>query len=158
MRFGNVSKFLISVLVCQLAGAIGSLFTAPSVPVWYAVLIKPSFVPPGWVFAPVWITLFFLMGVAAFLIWKRGTGEKGVFYALLFFDIQLGLNILWSYLFFGLRFPFYAFLEIIFLWLAILITILKFYKISRIAAYLLLPYIIWVTFAAFLNFSIWQLN
>jgi len=158
MRLNNVLKLIIAIAACQFAGLIGSIFTTPSITTWYAGIQKPGFTPPGWIFAPVWITLFFLMGVSAYLVWKKGLENKYVFSALVVFDIQLLLNILWSYLFFSLHSPLYAFVEILILWFVILITIIIFYRISKIAAYLLLPYIAWVSFAAFLNFSIWQLN
>lgn len=145
-------------MVCQLAGFVGSLFTTPSIPTWYAAIQKPSFNPPNWIFGPVWTTLFVLMGVAAFIVWNKGLDKKGVKAALLLFIIQLVLNMLWSYLFFALHSPLYAFVEIIILWLAILLTMLKFFPISHAAGYLLLPYILWVSFAAVLNFTIFRLN
>ena len=149
---------MVSVLVCQATGAVGSLFTSPSIPTWYASLQKPNFNPPNWIFAPVWTILFLLMGVSLYLIWSKGLRDKKVKTAFFIFAIQLILNMLWSFLFFGLQSPLYAFIEIIILWMAILLTIASFYKISKIAGYLLLPYILWVSFAAVLNFSILILN
>ena len=154
----TIIKFIVAIVVCQLAGVVGSLFTTPSIPSWYAALQKPSFNPPNWIFAPVWTTLFVLMGIAAFIVWNKGLDKKGVKTALALFIIQLVLNMLWSYLFFTLHSPLYAFVEIIILWLAILLTMLKFFPISRAAGYLLLPYILWVSFAAVLNFTIFRLN
>jgi benzodiazapine receptor len=154
----NYKRLIISLALPQLAGAAGSLFTAPSIPIWYAALEKPSFSPPNWIFAPVWIILFLLMGISLYLVWSKGLENRKVKTAVLIFSGQLGLNIIWSLLFFGLQSPFYAFIEIIILWLAILLTIISFYKISKIAAYLLLPYILWVSFAGFLNYFIWRLN
>jgi len=154
----KITKLIISLVGCQLAGIIGSFFTAPSISTWYAVLEKPSFVPPSWLFAPAWILLYLLMGISAYLMWTKGFEKKEVREALMVFALQLILNTIWSVLFFGLQSPLYGFVEIIFLWLAILFTILKFYPISRKAAYLLIPYIIWVSFAALLNFSILMLN
>jgi len=151
-------KIIISILLCQGAGAIGSLFTSSAISTWYATLQKPSFNPPNWIFAPVWTILFLLMGVSLYLIWGKGLENKKVKIALLIFGVQLVLNIFWSFLFFGLQSPLYAFIEIIILWLAILLTIITFYKISKSAAYLLLPYIFWVSFASILNFSILILN
>lgn len=148
-------KFIISILVCQLAAVIGSLFTAKSVTNWYPDLIKPSFNPPSWLFAPVWTILFILMGISLYLVWNSKMNNKT---AIIIFAIQLILNILWSILFFGLHFPLYAFIEIIVLWIFILLTIIKFYSISPTAAYLLIPYILWVSFAAILNFFLWRLN
>ncbi|MDD5433136.1 MAG: tryptophan-rich sensory protein [Candidatus Pacebacteria bacterium] len=155
-------KFLIAVILCEGAGVIGSFFTTPSIGSWYAALSKPSFNPPNWIFAPVWTLLFFLMGISLYLVWsafpKDAEGEeiKKRTAVLVFFQ-QLGLNILWSALFFGLHNPLLAFIEIIALWFGILMTIFYFAKISKAAAWLLVPYILWVSFAAFLNLSIWCL-
>lgn len=154
----NITKLIVSILICQLAGFIGSIFTAPSIPTWYASLKKPGFSPPNWVFAPVWIILFLLMGISLYIIWNRGLEHEKVKSAIIIFSVQLILNILWSFLFFGLKSPFLAFLEIILLWLVILINIIRFYNISKTAGLLLLPYILWVSFAAVLNFFIWWLN
>jgi benzodiazapine receptor len=158
MKAGDVVKLVVSIIVCQLAGVIGGIFTASSVGTWYTTLIKPAFNPPNWLFSPVWICLYALMGVALFLVWKRGFQTEGVKNALFFFGLQLALNTLWSVLFFGLKMPFAAFVEIAILWCLILITLLKFKKISRLAGLLLVPYILWVSFAAVLNFFLWHLN
>jgi len=158
MKLNNFFKLVIAVVVSELAGVIGSVFTVSTIPNWYAGLVKPALNPPSWIFGPVWITLYFLIGVAAFLVWKAGWERKEVRKALGAFGIQLFLNAIWPIVFFGLRNPFLAFVEIIVLWLAILWTIFVFYKISRPAVYLLLPYILWVSFAAYLNYSIWMLN
>lgn len=146
------------VALAQAAGIIGSFFTSPSIPTWYATLAKPELAPPNWVFAPVWTTLFLLMGVAAFLVWRRGFGRRDVKRALALFAFQLVLNTLWSIIFFGLQHPKGAFIEIIFLWLAIAATIGAFARVSRAAAWLLAPYIAWVSFAAYLNYALWTLN
>lgn len=158
MKLNNFYKLVIAIGVSELAGIIGSVFTTPSIAGWYAMLAKPEFSPPNWVFAPVWITLFVLMGIAAFLVWKQGLDRKDVKIALGIFIGQLVLNTLWSIIFFSLHSPGGALVEIIFLWLAILATIAAFYKISRPAAWLLVPYILWVSFAMYLNYSIWILN
>jgi len=158
MKTKNIGKILLAIVICELAGMIGAIFTTPSIPTWYAGITKPTFSPPNWIFAPVWTTLFALMGIAAYLVYEKGTNKKVVKVALGIFAIQLVLNIKWSLIFFGMHNPGYAFIEIIFLWLAILLTIIAFFKISKPAAYLLIPYILWVSFASFLNFSIWQLN
>ena len=151
-------KIIIAILICEAAGIIGAFFTTPAIATWYSEIRKPNFVPPDWLFAPAWTTLFLLMGISAGIIWNRGLGNKNIKTALSIFGVQLASNILWSLLFFGLKSPFLAFLEIILLWLAILINIISFYKISKTAGLLLLPYILWVSFAALLNFSVWQLN
>lgn len=157
MKISNPFKLIIAILVAEAAGGIGAIFTTAAIPTWYVTLSKPALNPPNWVFGPVWTTLFVLMGIAAFLIWKQGIDKEKVREALKIFLGQLSLNILWSFIFFGLHNPGLAFLEIIFLWLAILATILSFHKISRAAAYLLIPYILWVSFASYLNFAIWLL-
>jgi len=158
MKINNWLKLIICIVVSELAGIIGSIFTSSAIPTWYATLEKPVLNPPNWVFMPVWTTLFILMGIAAFLIWRKGLNKKGVRIALLIFLIQLALNTLWSIIFFGLHNPGLAFLEIIILWLAILANIISFYKIYRPASYLLIPYILWVSFAAYLNYAIWSLS
>jgi tryptophan-rich sensory protein len=154
----NVLKLIIAILACQLAGFIGSLFTTPAIPGWYAALEKPSFNPPNWLLGPVWITLYLFMGIAAYLIWRRGLGEPNVGTALLLFGVQLVINASWSFFFFGLKSPLAGFVVIILLWIVILITALYFLKISNTAAALMLPYIAWVSYAAVLNFSFWRLN
>jgi len=148
---------IVSIIIAQMAGVIGSFFTFSGVKDWYVYLQKPVFAPPSWLFAPAWITLYTLMGLAAFLIWRKRS-IIGVKTALWFYGIQLGFNALWSYLFFGLRNPELAFAEIIVLWVFILITTVKFYKINKTAGYLFIPYLLWVTFASVLNFAVWQLN
>ncbi|MBW3022657.1 tryptophan-rich sensory protein [Candidatus Woesearchaeota archaeon] len=158
MKTKNIIMLVISLAVCQLAGFIGSIFNVSSIPTWYETLNKPSFNPPNWIFAPVWTTLFVLMGISLYLVWSKGLKKKGVKSAVYVFGGQLALNTLWSILFFGLRSPTLAFVEIIILWLAILWTIIKFYKISKTAAYLLIPYIAWVSFAVLLNFVFVLLN
>lgn len=146
-----------SILLPLIVGFIGSLFTTPYIDTWYAQLNKPFFNPPNWIFSPVWTTLFILMGVAFFLILKKRNSAKKR-RAILAFSLQLILNLSWSFVFFFLKNPGFAFLEIIVLFLAILCTILYFSRLSRLAAYLLIPYIAWISFAAVLNFYIWQLN
>ncbi len=147
-----------SIVVCQLAGLIGTLFTVPAIDTWYTGLKKPVFNPPNWLFAPVWIMLYFLIGVSAFLVWREGLSKRETRTAMLLFLVQLVLNAAWTPIFFGLRLPKAAFVLIIAMWLAILATILSFRKISAVAAILMLPYIIWVGFAAVLNAAIAILN
>lgn len=158
MKLSDPFKLITAIALSELAGLIGSVFTAPSIAGWYSSLIKPQLAPPNWIFAPVWTTLFALMGVAAFLIWKKGLDRRDVRIALGIFIGQLMLNTLWSIIFFALHSPGGAFVEIIMLWLVILATIFAFARISKPAAWLLVPYIAWVTFAAYLNASIWILN
>jgi tryptophan-rich sensory protein len=158
MKAIDLVKLIISIILCQLAGFIGSIFTGPSIQTWYVTLKKPVFAPPNWLFAPVWITLYLLMGIAAYLIWRRGFDRPQVKTALTFFAVQLILNILWSPAFFGLRSPIVGLIVIIILWIAILLTIRIFIKLSTVAGVLLIPYILWVSVAAILNFSILLLN
>ncbi len=146
------------ILISQAAGLIGSLFTTPAIPGWYASLEKPEFSPPNWVFGPVWTTLYLLMGTAAFLVWHRGSPASAVRRALSVFWVQLALNAAWSILFFGLRSPLLGLVGIAALWLAIVVTIARFAPLSRLAAWLLAPYLAWVSFAALLNFEIYRLN
>lgn len=158
MKKSDILKLIVSLIICQLAGFVGSLFTTPSIQTWYASLEKPSFTPPNWVFSPVWISLYVVMGISLFLVWQKSFHYPGVSNAMFWFGIQLFLNMLWSALFFGLKSPFFAFIGIIFLWVAIFLTLVKSFKVSRLASVLLVPYICWVSFAAVLNFSIWNLN
>jgi len=144
------------VTFCLGAGALGSFATTPQIPTWYAALEKPAWNPPSWVFAPVWTTLYVMMGLAGWLVWRAvGTARDHVF---LWFWVQLVLNTAWSFLFFGLERPGWAFAEIVLLWLAIGATVWAFRTRSRVSVLLLLPYLGWVTFAACLNFTIWRLN
>jgi benzodiazapine receptor len=152
------TKLLVSLSACQLAGFLGSIFTRSAIPSWYAQLQKPSFAPPNWLFAPMWISLYLLMAVAAYLVWQKGLGSSGVRAALGVFLVQLLLNALWSPVFFGLRSPLAGAAIIVVLWLAILATIIAFAKISPPAAWLLVPYILWVSLATALNISIYFLN
>ncbi len=158
MRVNNFFKLVIAIVVSELAGVIGSFFTISAIPTWYAGLIKPALNPPSWVFGPAWTTLYALMGIAAFLVWKIGWERRDVKMALGVFSVQLFLNAIWSIIFFGLQSPGWALVDITLLWLAIVWTIVVFYKISRPAAWLLVPYILWVSFASYLNYSIWVLN
>jgi len=157
-RTRDIIKLAISIVICQGAGVIGSLFTRSSIPTWYATIEKPSFTPPNWVFTPVWITLFGLMGISLFIIWRRGLAEKKIGKALGIFGVQLILNILWSALFFGLRSPLAGLIDIAVLWIAIALTCFYFYMISKAAGVLLAPYLVWASFAVVLNASIWRLN
>lgn len=158
MRLNNFFKLIIAVVAVELAGLAGSVFTVSSVSTWYAELVKPAFNPPAWLFAPVWTILFALMGIALFLIWRKGFKGRDAKISICIFIGQMTLNIFWSAIFFGLHNPAAAFIEIIALWLLILATIIMFAKISKPAAWLLVPYILWVSFAGYLNYSIWTLN
>lgn len=157
-RPANWLKCVIAIAGSQLAGFIGAVFTMPAIATWYAALNRPFLSPPNWVFGPVWTILYTLMGVAAFLVWRQGLQLARVKQALRFFVLQLCLNSLWSMLFFGFQSPGIAFLEILILWSMILVTIMLFFRCSRVAGWLMIPYIVWVSFATYLNGSIWLLN
>ncbi len=147
---------IVFLAICLGAGGLGSFFTGSSVRDWYPRLRKPAGTPPGWVFGPVWTTLYVLMAISAWLVWREY--HWGAKPALLIFFAQLALNVAWSGIFFGSRMPGIAFAEILLLWLAIAFNILVFFLLLPISAYLLLPYLLWVTYAAYLNFRIWRLN
>jgi benzodiazapine receptor len=158
-KMNKTTRILAVVVTCLAVGYFSGIVTRSSIETWYPTLVKPSFNPPNWVFAPVWSMLFIMMGVAAGLIWDRIEAEKEtVRKALIFFVIQLALNALWSFLFFGLKNPMLAGLEIIILWLMIYETYIQFTKINKIAGYLFIPYLLWVSFATILNGTIWWLN
>jgi translocator protein len=159
MKLNKTIKIIVLVITCLVVGFLSGQVTRDAITTWYPTIIKPSFNPPNWLFGPVWSLLYAMMGVAAGLVWaKIDRNQEVVKKALLFFGIQLALNTLWSYLFFGLHNPFLAFIEIILLWLMIYETYSQFKKIDKIAGYLLLPYLAWVGFASILNGSIWWLN
>lgn len=157
MTLKNFFQCLGAIILCQAAGLIGTIFTMDAIPTWYANIVRPALNPPSWIFGPVWTLLYTLMGIALYIVWKKrdAIGRKK---ALTVFGIQLVLNAIWSIIFFGLKETGWAFVDISLMWIFILYTIVVFYKISRPAAYLLLPYIVWVSFAAYLNFAIWRLN
>ena len=148
----NWQKLIISILICQLAGGIGSVFTFSAIPNWYDFLNKPQFNPPNWIFGPVWTILYTLMGISAYLIFNK---DKK---ALMIFAVQLVLNAFWSIIFFGFHSILGGLIFIILLWFSILLTIAKFYKIDKNAAFLLIPYVLWVSFATILNYYLLVLN
>ena len=181
MKYVNLLKLFGSIIICEMAGIVGSVFTIPQINSWYANLNKPSFNPPSWIFGPVWTTLFVLMGISLYLVWfkkwhvknelniKRkkpwntlsqkffsGSWQKANIISI--FAVQLVLNVLWSFIFFGSHLPGLAFFELIMLWFAILFAIINFHRVSKAAAMLLIPYILWVSFAGILNLSIFLLN
>jgi tryptophan-rich sensory protein len=157
VKIKDILRLGISIVLCQLAGFLGSLFTTPAIPTWYKTLNKPFFSPPNWIFSPVWISLFILMGISLFVVWRKQEHPR-LKVALIFFFVQLILNVLWSATFFGFRSPFLGLIDIVLLWVAIVLTIQHFLRISRMAGLLLLLYIAWVSFAVVLNFSLWILN
>ncbi|MCE1246589.1 MAG: tryptophan-rich sensory protein [Firmicutes bacterium] len=151
-------KLVLCIFLCLSAGFIGSFFTAPAIPGWYASLVKPAFNPPSFVFAPVWTILYILMGISLWMIIREGMDNPKVRTAVILFGVQFLLNIIWSPVFFGLKAPSAAFLIIFVLWWAILANMISFYKIKKQAGLILLPYLLWVSFASILNYAIWRLN
>ncbi len=157
MKIKSIVSLILCIALCQAVGGLGAIFTTPEIPGWYASIQKPSFNPPNWIFAPVWTTLFILMGISLWLTLKAeiSTARKA---AVIAFAIQLVLNSAWSLLFFKLHSPLAGLVGVIFLWVAILTWILKTYPISKTGALISIPYLLWVSFASFLNFWIWKLN
>ena len=151
-------KLFISILICELAGILGTPFTMSAIPEWYSTLNKPFFSPPNWLFGPVWTLLYLMMGISFYLIWKQNWKTKELKTAGLYFFAQLFLNFIWSPVFFGLRNPVLGLVVIVALWFVLLVTMKKFYSLSRNAFYLLVPYLVWVSFATALNFAIVVLN
>ncbi|SEL61760.1 TspO and MBR related proteins [Aquimarina amphilecti] len=154
----KILRIGIAVLLCLLIGFLSSIATQTSISTWYVGLQKPSFTPPNWLFAPVWTILYIMMGIAAGIVWSKGFYHKWVKTALYHFGFQLLLNAAWSIFFFGLRDPLIALVDILALFILLLFTIKWFKVVNSTAAYLLIPYLIWVAFATALNFAIWQLN
>lgn len=147
----NIPKLVLSIGICLGAGVVGSIFTVTAIPTWYVTLNKPVFSPPNWVFGPVWTILYILMGISLYLVWLKKKVPT-------IFWVQLALNAVWSIIFFGMKNPTLAFIDIIALWVSIVLTIKAFSKINKLAGNLLIPYLIWVSFASFLNLAIVVLN
>jgi len=181
MKYNNLLKFLGSIIICEFAGSIGAVYTTPSINGWYKSLVKPQFNPPNWIFGPVWTILFVLMGISLYLVWAKGWKVKNEisksgrkpwnklsqkFYngpwqkanIVLIFVTQLILNILWSVVFFSAHNTGLAFFEVLMLWVAIAFTIVNFYRVSKVAGVLMIPYILWVSFAGILNLTIFLIN
>jgi translocator protein len=154
----SIRRLVVSILGCEAVGGIGALFTVGSISTWYGTIQKPWFTPPNSVFGPVWTTLFFLMGISLYLLWNSIDRSSKRTIALIVFGAQLALNLLWTIIFFGEQFYFAGLAEILVLWIAIAITIATSLRVSRIAGYILVPYISWVTVATLLNYYVWVLN
>jgi translocator protein len=148
-------RLTLCIVICLGAGWFGSLLTRPALMTWYEGLSKPDWTPPNWLFAPVWTTLYVAMGVAAWLVWRRSSLTAA---PMQLFLLQLLLNVAWSAVFFRFRSPGWAFLEIVALWCAILFTAIAFGRAAPVAGWLMIPYLVWVSYAAALNFAIWRLN
>jgi len=154
----SIVKLIVSVVACLAAGGIGSLFTFRSIPTWYPGLKKPKYTPPNQVFGPIWTALYILMGLSVYFVWQKGLANDGVLPAFILFWVQLGLNALWSIIFFGLKSKGGGVIIIIVLWFLILATIITSFQVSIWAGILLIPYILWVSVATYLNVGIWRLN
>ena len=155
MNTSQIFALAVFLSICLGAGGLGSVFTASAVKTWFVTLRKPSWNPPNWLFAPVWTTLYIFMAIGAWLVWRDGQffGLPGLLFA-----VQLVLNLAWSWLFFNMKRPDYAFVEIVFLWASIVGTMVLFWQVNSVAGWLYVPYILWVTFASMLNLAIWRLN
>ncbi|MEM7454760.1 MAG: TspO/MBR family protein [Planctomycetota bacterium] len=153
----SIIGLIVCIAVCFAAGAVGGFATSSSVNGWYVDLAKPSWNPPGWIFGPVWFTLYVMMGTSLWLVWRGASFDQNRF-AIGWFGFHLVLNSLWSILFFGMRQPGWAFGEIILLWISIVVSMLLFKRFSGVAVALLVPYLCWVSFASVLNYTIWQMN
>jgi tryptophan-rich sensory protein len=154
----NIIRLSISLAICYLAGAVGSIFTRPAVEYWYQSLIKPGFAPPDWLFAPVWLMLYAVMGFSFYLVWRSGLQNKDSRSAFILFLVHLLVNVGWSVAFFGFQSPFWGLMMIILLWGLIFALVMAFAHVRSLAAVLLIPYWAWVTFAGVLNWTIWLLN
>jgi translocator protein len=154
----NTIKLIISIAIPLIIGGTSGFFTATGVESWYQTINKPSWNPPGWIFGPVWTTLYVLMGIALFLVWKADASPELKKIAIILFAVQLALNFCWSFIFFYQQQPGWALVEIIVMWAFILFTIFAFAQVNKTAAWLLVPYISWVSFAVILNYTIWKLN
>ncbi len=154
----EVPRLIASILIVFFSGAVGSLATFPEITTWYAALAKPAWTPPNEWFGPIWTTLYILIGIALFLVWRQGWDRRDVRFAIGIFAVQLVLNILWSLVFFGLHSIFGGFIIIFLLWIAILANMVAFYVLSKPAGLLFVPYIIWVSIASYLNYSVMLLN
>lgn len=148
---------IISIVIAELVGGVGSFFTVDSVRTWLPTLVQPSWMPPNWLFGPVWTILYALMGLAVAWIWRKRKNKKARL-ALGIYEVQLFFNLIWSIIFFGSHSPFWALMDVIVLWGLIILMMLKFYALDKKAGWILLPYLAWVTFATVLNFAIWRLN
>jgi translocator protein len=157
MKKNEIFKLIASILLPLGIGAIAGIFTSKAVPVWYATLNQPSFNPPNWLFGPVWTTLYLLLGISLFLIWKQDKSKER-YLAILVFLVQLALNFAWSFIFFYFNKIGFALADIILLWLSIIVMLIQFYKIRPVAAYINIPYLLWVSFASILNTSYYLLN
>lgn len=154
----NTLKLIIAIAIPLIVGGTSGFFTATGVESWYQTIARPTWNPPGWLFGPVWTTLYIMMGISLFLVWKEDTSVELKKIGIALFAVQLVLNFFWSFIFFDQHQIGWALVEIIAMWVFILLTIFAFAQVNKAAAWLLVPYISWVSFATILNYTIWQLN
>ncbi len=154
----EIPKLIVSIVVVFLAGAVGTVYTLKQITTWYVALTKPGWTPPNWAFGPIWSTLYVLMGISLFLIWRQGLYRKDVQIAILVFAVQLAINVIWSIVFFGTHNIFGGLVLVLILWISIFINIIVFYRISKPAGLILIPYLLWVSIASYLNYSVFLLN
>ncbi|MCK9379136.1 MAG: tryptophan-rich sensory protein [Candidatus Moranbacteria bacterium] len=154
----NKIKLSISIVIPLFAGFLGSIFTNTSVATWYQTLSVPPLNPPSWVFAPVWTVLYIMMGIAFYLVWRKKETGRDIFWSVWIFFVQLFFNILWSLLFFGMENPMLALWGVGMLWITIFLNVIAFARVEKKSAWLMLPYLVWVSFAAYLNYAIFILN
>ena len=157
MKANQTGKLIASLLLPIGVGGIAGMFTTEAIPGWYASLVQPSFNPPNWVFGPVWTTLYIIMGISLYLIWKMDAGKQRN-QAILVFMLQLLLNFCWSFFFFYFKMIGVALIDIVALWIMIVVMLFRFYKLKPISAYINIPYLLWVTFATALNTAYFFLN
>ena len=157
-RIREVPMLIGSILIPLVIGYLGAIVTIPQISTWYSTLSKPWWSPPNWLFGPIWTTLYLLMGIALFFVWREGLHRRDVRFAILIFSVQLALSLLWSIVFFSFHALFGSFIVVMLLWLAILANIIAFLIISKWAGFLLVPYIVWVSIASYLNYSVYLLN
>jgi tryptophan-rich sensory protein len=158
LDWNKVIILIVSIVACFIAGGIGSLFTFKAIPTWYPGLRKPPYTPPNWAFGPVWTTLYLLMGISVFIVWQQGLETSSTILGFVLFWIQLLINALWSLIFFGLKSKGGGVVTIVILWFLILATIITFFRVSSWSGALLVPYIVWVSIASYLNIGVWVLN
>jgi translocator protein len=154
----EIPRLIISIIIVFLAGAVGTVYTLQEITTWYVSLTKPSWTPPNWAFGPIWSTLYVLIGISLFLVWREGLDRKDVRLAILVFAVQLVLNVVWSLVFFATHNIFGGLVLVILLWISILVNIIVFYRISKPAGLILIPYLIWVSIASYLNYTVFLLN
>jgi tryptophan-rich sensory protein len=154
----NIVKLIIAVAIPVAVGATSGFFTISGVSSWYQTINKPSWNPPSWIFGPVWTTLYIMMGISLFLVWKSDSAGMLKKIAIALFAAQLILNFFWSFIFFNQRQIGWALVEIVVMWVVILLTIFAFARVNKTAAWLMVPYVSWVSFATILNYTIWKLN